>query len=887
MIGHTISHYHILEKLGEGGMGVVYKARDTRLNRLAVIKVLPPEKVSDADRKARFIQEARAASALNHPHIVTIYDILSYEGNECIVMEHIAGKTLAQAIEDKDLRLSDVLKYAAQMADALAAAHAVGIIHRDLKPSNIMLTETGLIKVLDFGLAKLAGDLPPPGGPTASLPRTDPGMVVGTVGYMAPEQVRGQPADRRSDIFNLGLILYEMLAGKKAFAGDSSIEVMSSILKESPPDLPESVPASLRQIVTICLEKNPSLRFESARDLGFALRALAAGTGVSSAVLKAEAAIGGRRWTTRLAAISLIILAALAAGLAILYLGRPEPLDLASYKFTPFATDPELEGDAVWSPDGRSIAYFKASGERGQVLVRSLDSPSPVQITRVPEGVDRLCFWSHDGNRIFFISQNSLWSVGSVGGEPHQELARVYQAALSPDGETLAFWRRGLSQEGAGASTLWISSPSGSSPRKYAPAPFADAGDGWEGNHLHFSPDGSLIGLSKHSDKGPDFWLLGWPDGPRAKPRLIFQDQTFSFPPTFDWMADSRRLILSIKGSLWMGDIKTNRLVRLTASAQGGERNPCVSPSGRQIAFERADFTGNVVNISLDGSRPRYVIQTAHDEFSPSWTSSGDLMAFVRSNEIWLRNGSGSWERPILGESEYAADESRVIREAVISPDGNAVAMGCRSDKSMSRIWLLPAAKGRPVLASPLTDDEEYGPTWSPDSASLAYLSWKGGSAQYLAVLSIGSQQPPQYISHEGFSTAPVWSPDGRWIACGSDKEQRILLLSPDGKTVRTLPSPVMPAKTGYFLVWARDSSRIYIASSLAEGGRLDVVDVRTEELKHIADFGPEIGSWAGYSHSYHGSLAPDGESFATSVSTIKSDLWILEGFPQPGRLFR
>jgi len=293
------------------------------------------------------------------------------------------------------------------------------------------------------------------------------------------------------------------------------------------------------------------------------------------------------------------------------------------------------------------------------------------------------------------------------------------------------------------------------------------------------------------------------------------------------------------------------------------------------------------VNISLDGSTSGYILRTAREEFSPSWTRSGDLMAFVRSNEIWLRNGSGSWERPILGESEYAADENRVIREAVISPDGDAIAMGCRSDKSMSRIWLLPAAKGRPVLASPLTNDEEYGPTWSPDSASLAYLSWKGSGTQYLAVLRIGSQQVPQYISDAGFSTAPVWSPDGRWIACGSDKEQKILLLSRDGKTVRTLPSPVMPAKTGYFLVWARDSSKIYIASSLAEGGRLDVVDVRTEELKHIADLGREVGSWGGWSHSFHGSLAPDGESFATSVYALKSDLWILEGFPQPGRLFR
>ena len=223
MVGQTIPHYRVLEKLGEGGMGVVYKARDTHLDRFVAIKVLPPEKVADPERKRRFVQEAKAASALDHPNIVTVHDIASHGGGEFVVMEHIAGATLAVKIADKQLRLPEILKLAAQAAEALAAAHSAGIVHRDLKPSNVMVTDGGLAKVLDFGLAKLTGGGSSAGASTVTEAQTGPDMVEGTVDYMSPEQVRGQEVDRRSDVFNFGLVPYEMLAGKRAFAGQSSI----------------------------------------------------------------------------------------------------------------------------------------------------------------------------------------------------------------------------------------------------------------------------------------------------------------------------------------------------------------------------------------------------------------------------------------------------------------------------------------------------------------------------------------------------------------------------------------------------------------------------------------------------------------------------------------
>jgi len=268
MIGKTLGHYQITEKLGEGGMGVVYKARDTHLDRFVAIKVLPAEKVADPERKRRFIQEAKAASALNHPSIITIYDIDQADGVDFIAMEYVAGKTLDELIPRKGMRLSLALKYAVQIADALARAHGAGIIHRDLKPSNVMVDEHGLVKVLDFGLAKLT-EAAGPEAETVST-RTGEGAIVGTVAYMSPEQAEGKRIDTRSDIFSFGSMLYEMLTGQRAFRGDTRASTIASILKEEPKPISqvaEGLPRDAEKIVRRCLRKDPEHRFQTMADL--------------------------------------------------------------------------------------------------------------------------------------------------------------------------------------------------------------------------------------------------------------------------------------------------------------------------------------------------------------------------------------------------------------------------------------------------------------------------------------------------------------------------------------------------------------------------------------------------------------------------------------------
>ena len=252
MIGQRLLHYQISEKLGEGGMGVVYKARDTHLDRVVAIKVLPPDKISNAARKARFVQEAKAASALNHPNIVTVHDIaedkLGDLSHDFIVMEYVAGKTLDQLIPRRGMRLNEALKISVQIADALARAHAVGIIHRDLKPSNIMVDGHGLVKVLDFGLAKLTEQATSEDVSTATLGvKTEEGAIVGTAAYMSPEQAEGKPLDARSDIFSFGSMLYEMVTGQRAFQGDSKMSTLSAVLHKEPPPLAADTPPRSRQ----------------------------------------------------------------------------------------------------------------------------------------------------------------------------------------------------------------------------------------------------------------------------------------------------------------------------------------------------------------------------------------------------------------------------------------------------------------------------------------------------------------------------------------------------------------------------------------------------------------------------------------------------------------
>jgi eukaryotic-like serine/threonine-protein kinase len=410
MIGKTVAHYQILEKLGEGGMGVVYKARDTHLDRLVALKVLPPEKVADPERKRRFVQEAKAASALNHPNIITIYDINQENGLDFIVMEFVNGKTLDQLLGRRGFRLGEVLKSAVEIADGLARAHAAGIVHRDLKPSNIMVTEEGLVKVLDFGLAKLVE--PSESSDWAETlatrrdeaPSTEERTIVGTVAYMSPEQAEGKKIDARSDIFSFGTVLYEMVTGRRAFLGDSKMSTLAAILHKEPRpvrELKEHVPHDLEKIINRCLRKDPSRRFQAMPDLKVALQELKeesdSGT-VSTAPTPRRARRLGMIWI-----IGLIALLC-AAGVAIWIQRSGNKAPEAPLTAVPLTSYPGIEMQPSFSPDGNQVA-FAWNGERQDnfdIYVKLIGAGGNLRLTTHPAD-DYSPAWSPDGRSIAFL----------------------------------------------------------------------------------------------------------------------------------------------------------------------------------------------------------------------------------------------------------------------------------------------------------------------------------------------------------------------------------------------------------------------------------------------------------------------------------------------------
>ena len=416
LIGKLVGHYRIVETLGEGGMGVVYKARDEHLDRFVAIKILPQEKIADPERKRRFVQEAKSASALNHPNIITVYDIASCDSTDFIAMEYVPGKALNHLIPRRGLPLADALKYAVQIADALAAAHAVGIIHRDLKPANVMITgpeeqgRAGVVKVLDFGLAKLVektdnSDL----GLTESIRNeeglsTEQGTMIGTISYMSPEQAEGKKVDVRSDIFSFGALLYEMVTGRRAFQGESKVSTLSAILREEPKPVTqvvEGLPRELERIIARCLRKSPERRFQTAADLKVALEELKEESD-SGTLAPAPLLTKPRHW--RLAAIA-SFLALLCLGAAIVWFGRSSPKPAEPLHAFPLTANPGFEREPTFSPDGNQVA-FRWNGEKqdnADIYVKLIGTGGPPLRLTTDPAVDVNPVWSPDGRFIAFL----------------------------------------------------------------------------------------------------------------------------------------------------------------------------------------------------------------------------------------------------------------------------------------------------------------------------------------------------------------------------------------------------------------------------------------------------------------------------------------------------
>jgi Tol biopolymer transport system component len=893
--GARLGPYEILAPLGAGGMGEVYRAQDTRLHRTVAIKILTAYADAQPTHRQRFEREARVVSSLSHPHVCVLHDIGEQDGLPFLVMEYLEGETLAGRLMRGPLPLLEGLRYAIEIAGALDHAHRRGIVHRDLKPSNIMITRSGT-KLLDFGLAKpRAGDVIATGssGAEPSFTRTRTltaqGTILGTLQYMAPEQLHGHDTDVRTDIFAFGAVVYEMLTGRQAFSGESQASVIAAILERNPEPLATVQPIApplLDRVVTRCLAKDPDERWQTASDLKQALQWVADGS-TQTGMPPLEASRPTRRWM--IAAGSLIALLGVAAIVAALWLFPAAP-NYAAYRWTPLATESGYQGSPAWSPDGVTLAYVAETEGVVQIFTRMLSSTMPAQITK--SGFDcRDPFWSPKGDRIFYISaardKEGVYSVSAAGGTPEPVMEDVIAAAISPDGRTLAFFREEGSP-GAGRQSFWLASLPGGEPRRYAGL----ASDRFTDAVVHFSPSGLSIGILgwKYQEKDTGtvppraFWIVPLPDG---VPRQVLSDLPPGWP-SFSWLPDNRHIVGTINRPpsgthLWLLDTQGSRVHPVTIGVVN-ESAPAVSPDGDKVAFnsEQADY--DLAEISLDGSPLKTLLATSRNEMDPAWSTAGDQYAFVTdragNQQIWLRSRQGGqhlWtERPLVTQKDFEGGQTYLLTAPAFSPDGQQLAYSHYG--THSSIWISRLDGSQPIkLVAGDGGLYEDAPTWSPDGNWIAYV---GVSATRFTLAKVQKGGQPNVIKDEVTpSTRPQWSPDGLWIAC--DTPQGLTLVAADGRGERVI------GEAGWFAYgWSRDSSHVYGLRQSDDTRRLMLasIDIKTRTERILAaDLGPVPQA----NLPARGFTRISDRSFATSLARVRSDIWLLEGFRPPDFLAR
>jgi eukaryotic-like serine/threonine-protein kinase len=847
--GTKLGPYEIQSPLGAGGMGEVYRARDARLNRDVAIKILPASFSSDSDRLQRFAQEARAAAALNHPNILSIHDIGEDRGAPYVVSELLEGETLRDRLRNGPLPSRKAIDYGQQIARGLAAAHEKGIVHRDLKPENIFVTNDGRVKILDFGLAKLTrpeGDGALNDAPTQQV-GTDAGTVMGTVGYMAPEQVRGKAADPRADIFAFGAILYEMLSGKRAFHGDSSADVMSAILKEDPPELAETnrnISPALQRIVHHCLEKSPAERFQSSRDVAFNLEAL---TDISTSSQGGVRAMPEERTTRRWLSPVLAGLLLIASWAAVYYFAH------RGATANPIFHEATFRNGTIWAarfaPDGQTIVYGAAwEGQPQEVFSTRFDSsdsrpiglPSAQVLSVSSKG--EIAISLHPTDTAAFLQSGTLARVPLAGGAPREVLDNVFWADWTPDGQSLAIVRRGP------GGPVHLEFPVGQTiyePQSWVShVRFSPVGD-WLAiaDHVPDGDDGRVVILDRHGNRkssssffssveglawapnGKEVWFSAVPAG---SDRAIY---------ALD-LSGKERLIYRSPGGLTIHDISRTGLVLMTADKSRMSMSALPPGETRERSLSWFDWS-LLTDMSADGK-------------TLVFSETGEAVGTNYS--IFLRKSDGS---PAIRLGEGG--------EAVLSPDGQWVL----DIGSPRKLVLLPTGVGEPRQ---LTDDkaDHFGGVWLPDGKAIIFSTAEPGHAArtYLLDLQGGT---PRALTPEGTAGSLI-TPDGKFLLALDAKRERWLYPIAGGEPQKlniTLTDDERPVS---FLV---DSKSLLVRNRTVpvQVTRVDLATGRREPWKEISPSDP-----AGVQSIPSLRFSADGKSYAYSTFRVLSDLYVVDG---------
>jgi Tol biopolymer transport system component len=852
MTGRKLGNYDILDKLGEGGMGQVWRAKDARLNRSVAVKVLPPDVAGDTVRRERFEQEARALGALNHPNIVAVYDIGQSDGQAYIVSELVEGESLRAAIERGPITGRKLLDIATQTADGIAAAHALGIVHRDLKPENIMLSRDGRVKVLDFGLAKQ--NAPITTEETATIALSSPGMVLGTVGYMSPEQVRGEPVDARSDIFSFGCVLYEMASGKQPFAGKSAADVMSAVLREDPPDLATSVPATLGAILHRCLEKDPARRFQSAADLAFALRSIGHLTASQPEIAPAAPARHPRhRW--------LFVALAAAAGFLLVAAGlfvgkRSATSALPDYRRLTFREGSVT--NARFAPDGQNVVYA-ANWDMQESLI-FIGTPGSPEARPLDIKGTRLLSLSSKGDLALLMGPFTPGGHGTLaraslgGGQPRPLLENVRYADWSPDGSEMAVVR------GGSGGNLRLEYPIG---KVLVESP-------WILADVRVSPDGQRVAFATFGDGGSSVVLATVDRSGKVERLGVVSGQVAELSSDrFSWTADGREILFR--------------------SFDAGTRNTifAIDMKGKQRAVTRLPGRINLYDVAPDGRMllsigsgrlgVRGVAPGETVERDLSCLESSELKALTPDGRIVLVN--------ILGESGGAkgsiywrmTDGSPPVRlgdgaSFAISPDGKWVTGYSSRDTKQRRYVLMPTGAGEEVTLEFPNLPAKTG----------IVLGWLAGEGNYLVGgLSEARKKWQLHAWHRPSNSLKPASEDGMEDALpeiAPDGKQVLMPHSSKGWMVCDAPAATCKQVPGLSvhdqpIGWRSDNRSIYVSMHHDENRSLmvSVVDTETGKRAEWKMIHPSIPV-----DSVQGlKVTPDGRAYAYNYSYGRSDLYL------------